>query len=110
MYDNLVRTAQHAIDRNENSFDNHLSNLRTKNTMILLRKDWFIVDWYNRATSATANYIDIARFNELKRRGDIALANDNIDELRQILFELLSIQIHADSGDGMYDVANIIKG
>ena len=110
MYDNLVRTAQHAIDRNENSFDNHLSNLRTKNTMILLRQDWFIVDWYNRATSATANYIDIARFNELKRRGDIALANDNIDELRQILFELLSIQIHADSGDGMYDVANIIKG
>ena len=109
-FDNLARTAQRAIERNENNFDNILDDMRTKNTIILLRQDWFIVDWYQRATSSSANYIDIARFNELKRRGDIALANDNIDVLRQILFELLSIQIHADSGDGMYDVANIIKG
>ena len=78
--------------------------------MILLRQDWFIVDWYQRAVVSSVNYMDVSRFNELKRMGDMALANDDIDQLRQILFELLSIQIHSDSGEGMFDIANIIKG
>ena len=109
-FDNLARTAQRAIERNENNFDNILDDMRTKNTIILLRQDWFIVDWYQRATSSSANYIDIARFEELKRLGDQALESDDIDQLRQILFDLLAIQIHPNSGDGMFDVANIVKG
>lgn len=109
-FDNIARTAQRAIERNENNFDNILDDMRTKNTIILLRQDWFIVDWYQRATSSSANYIDIARFEELKRLGDQALESDNIDQLRQILFDLLAVQIHPDSGEGMFDVANIVKG
>lgn len=109
-FDSLVRTAQRSIDRNDADFDNILDNLKTKNTVILLRQDWFIVDWYQRATASTSNYLDLARFHELKRMGDQALANDEIDQLRGILFELLSIQIHADSGEGMFDIANIVKG
>ena len=46
----------------------------------------------------------------LKRRGDQALADDNIDQLKKILIELLSIQINTDSGERMYDIANIVKG
>ena len=42
--------------------------------------------------------------------GNVALENDDIDQLRQILFELLSIQIHSGSGDGMFDNVNIVKG
>ena len=109
-FDTLVRTAQRSIDRNDADFDNILDNLKTKNTIILLRQDWFIVDWYQRATSSTSNYLDQARFRELKRMGDQALANDDIDQLRSVLFELLSIQIHSDSGEGMFDIANIVKG
>lgn len=109
-FDSLVRTAQRSIDRNDADFDNILDNLKTKNTVILLRQDWFIVDWYQRATASTSNYLDLARFRELKRMGDQALANDEIDQLRGILFELLSIQIHTDSGEGMFDIANIVKG
>ena len=109
-FDSLVRTAQRSIDRNDADFDNILDNLKTKNTIILLRQDWFIVDWYQRATSSASNYLDQARFRELKRIGDQALANDDIDQLRSVLFELLSIQIHSDSGEGMFDIANIVKG
>ena len=109
-FDSLIRTAQRSIDRNDADFDNILDNLKTKNTIILLRQDWFIVDWYQRATSSTSNYLDQARFRELKRMGDQALANDDIDQLRSVLFELLSIQIHSDSGEGMFDIANIVKG
>ena len=90
--------------------DNILDSMRTKNTIILIRQDWFIVDWYQRSVASSANYIDIARFNELKKLGDAALANDDIDQLRQILFELLAIKISSDSGDGMFDIANIVKG
>ena len=109
-YDSLVRTAQRSIDRNDADFDNILDNLKTKNTVILVRQDWFIVDWYKRATASSANYLDQARFRELKRLGDQALASDNINQLRSVLFELLSIQIHSDSGEGMFDIANIVKG
>lgn len=109
-FDNLVRTAQRAIERNDNSFDNILDNMKTKNTIILLRQDWFIIDWYQRVTSSATNYIDMVRFNELKRLGDQALEADDIERLRQILFDLLAIRIHSDSGNGMFDIANIVKG
>ena len=109
-FDNLARTAQRSIDRDDTDFDNILDNLKTKNTVILLRQDWFIVDWYKRAVSSSSNYLDQARFRELKRMGDQALVQDDIDQLRTVLFELLTIQIHTDSGEGMFDIANIIKG
>lgn len=109
-FDSLVRTAQRSIDRNDTDFDNILDNLKTKNTVIMVRQDWFIIDWYKHVTASSANYLDQARFLELKRMGDQALASDNIDQLRTILFELFSIQINSDSGEGMFDIANIIKG
>jgi hypothetical protein len=87
-----------------------MSNMRTVNTVVLIRQDWFIVDWYRRATANSANYLDKAKFISLKRAGDQAVAAKRIDTLRQILFDLLEIQINANTGDGMFDVANIIKG
>ena len=108
-FDNLVRSAQRSIDRNDADFDNILENLKTKNTIILLRQDWFVVDWYKRATASGANYLDVNRFHDLKRRGDQAMANDDMDKLRQVLFELLSIKIDPDHSDSMFDVANIIR-
>ena len=109
-FDNLTRTAQRSIDRNDTDFDNILDSMKTKNTMILNRQDWFIVDWYQRSVTSPSNYSDVTRFRQLKQLGDQALANDDIDQLRRVLYELLSIQIHADSGAGMFDIANIIKG
>jgi molecular chaperone DnaK len=109
-FDNLTRTAQRSIERNDPDFDNILDSMKTKNTLILLRQDWFIVDWYKRAIANPNNYIDVQKYNELRQMGNVALENDDIDQLRQILFELLSIQIHSGSGDGMFDNVNIVKG
>ncbi len=109
-FDTLARTAQRSIDSNDVDFDNILDNLRTKNTQILFKQDWFIIDWYQDATASSANYLDKNKFINLKRRGDQALADDNIDQLKKILIELLSIQINTDSGERMYDIANIVKG
>lgn len=109
-FDNLTRSAQRSIEHNDSDFDNYLDSMKTKNTLILLRQDWFVVDWYQRAVANPNNYIDIQKYNELKQMGNAALANDDIDQLRQILFELLSIQINSGSGDGMFDNVNIVKG
>ena len=109
-FDALTKTAQKSIDRNDSDFDNILSNLKMINTNVLVRQDWFIVDWYRDATSNSANYLDKSRFQELKRLGDQALANDDMAKLRQVLSELLSIRVHVSSGDGMYEVVNILKG
>lgn len=108
-FDNLVRSAQRSIDRNDADFDNILENLKTKNTIIFLRQDWFVVDWYKRIIASGANYLDVNRFHDLKRLGDQAMANDDMDKLRQVLFELLSIKIDTDHSDSMFDVANIIR-
>ncbi len=109
-FDNLTRTAQRSIDRNDENFDNILDSMKTTNTLILLRQDWFVVDWYQRAIANPNNYIDMQKYSELRQQGDASLANDDIDQLRKILFELFSIQIRSDSGDGMSDNANVVKG
>ena len=109
-FDNLARSAQKAIENSDNNFDNLLDSMKTKNTLILLRQDWFVVDWYKRAIANPNNYIDVQKYNELRQLGNAALENDDIDQLRQILLELLSIQIHGGSGDGMFDNVNIVKG
>lgn len=109
-FDNLTRTAQRSINHNDDDFNNILDSMKGKNTIILLRQEWFVVDWYQRAISNPNNYIDLQKFYELKRQGDAALSNDNINQLRLVLFDLLSIQIHADSGDGMFDNVNVVKG
>ncbi|MGM9553504.1 MAG: Hsp70 family protein [Faecousia sp.] len=109
-FDNLTRTAQRSIERNDADFDNIFDNMKNKNTVILLRQDWFVVDWYRRTVSSSANFIDRKRFTELKQQGDRALAEGDIMRLREILFGLFAIRIHTDSGDSMFDIANIIKG
>ena len=109
-YENLVKTAQRSIDRGDTDFDNILESLRIKNTVILFRQDWFVIDWYKRMVASPSGYLDQTRYRELKRMGDQAVAAGSIDQLRAILAELTSIRIHAASDENMFDIANIIKG
>jgi len=109
-FDSLVRTAQKSINNNDPDFDNILNNIRTKNTTILFRQDWFVVDAYKRAVNTPANFVDQAKFLELRDAGNKALAADDMNMLRMILINLWSIQINFDSGEGMFDIANIVKG
>lgn len=109
-FDALARSAQRSIDHNDGDFSNILDNMKTKNFVILLAQDWFVVDWFKRITESPAGYTDRARFFELKRLGNQALANDDIGKLRTILLELSSIRITNGSDENMFDMANIVKG
>ena len=109
-FDNLARTAQRAIDRNDRDFENHLNELKGKNFEILWRQDWFVVENFKWITSSPHHFSDPARFKELVGMGMNALQNDDIDGLRQVVGHLWQIQIDTGSDTDMLDIANIIRG
>ncbi len=109
-YEAVVRAGERAIENNDPDFENLLRNLRMKNTVILFRQDWYVIDWYRRLTMSAAHFTDKDKFRELKAQGDRRLANGDIDGLRSVMLDLWEIQIGVDTGENMFDVANIVKG
>lgn len=106
-FNNLVRTAQRSI--NEPIFARYLDELRGKIFNILWRQDWFIVESFKYRIQNPNDYIDSRRFAELKTRGLTCLANNNIEELRTIIFELVKIT-KSDSNSDAQSIINIIRG
>lgn len=109
-FDNLVRTAQRSIDRNDRDFESHLNELKGKNFEILWRQDWFVVDVFKRMESSPHYIADEARFKELVAMGMSSLQNDDIDGLRQVVGHLWQIQIDIGSDIDMADITNVIRG
>lgn len=109
-FDNLTRTAQRSIERNDLDFENQLEELKNKNFIILWRQDWFVIKWFNLMVANSHQFSDHVRFEELKRRGLSCVKNDQIDALRTVIAELWDIQITDSLGENMFDVANIVKG
>ena len=109
-FDALTRTARRAAEDDDPNFDNILKSMRVKNTVVLLRQDWFVIDWYKAVSASPAGCVDPARFRELKQMGDRALAEDKMEDLRDALFGLLDIRVDQNTGDGMFDAANIVRG
>lgn len=109
-FENLSRSAQRSIDRNDSDFENILENMRIKNASILLKQDWFIVDMYRAYASSPLGYIDQAQFRALKEMGDKALRNNDMETLRKALVGLASIRVGDTGDEAMFDVANVIRG
>ena len=109
-FDNLVRTAQRAIDRNDRDFDIHLNELKGKSFEILWRQDWFVAGKFKWMASSPHHFADPARFRELVAAGKAAMQKDDMARLRQIIGELWQIQIGSSTDTDMLDSANIIRG
>ena len=109
-FDNLVRTAQRSIDRNDKDFESHLNELKGKNFEFLWRQDWFVVERFKWMESSPHHFADPARFKELVAIGMSSLQNDDIDGLRKVVGNLWQIQIDTGSDTDMLDIANIIRG
>lgn len=109
-FDNQAQAAQRAIDRNDPDFENLLQQLRVKNFEILWREDWFVIDWFKRMISMPYNYADREKFFALKKKGESCVANDKIEDLRQVIRGLWSIEISETSFADMVEKANIVRG
>lgn len=109
-FDNLARTAQRSIDRNDKDFEHHLDELRGKNFEILWRQDWFVVERFKSMINSPHLFADKRRFEELANIGAQVMRSDDIEKLRAVVAQLSMIQIGGGSDNEMFDVANIIRG
>ena len=109
-FDNLAKTAQRSIDRNDKDFEHHLDELRGKNFEILWRQDWFVVERFKWMVSSPHLFADKHRFAELAKIGAQFMRSDDIDKLRSVVGELYSIKVVSGSENELMDVANIIRG
>lgn len=109
-FDNLEKTAQRSIDRNDKDFEHHLDELNRKNIEILWRQDWFVVEQFKSMVGSPHQYADKHRFEELARVGTQLMRADDIDKLRGVVAELWTIRIGGVSDNDIFDAANIIRG
>ncbi len=109
-FDNLSKTAQRSIDRNDKDFEHHLDELKGKNFEILWRQDWFVVERFKSIINSPHLFADKRRFEELTQLGTQFLRSDDIEKLRATVVQLSMIQIGGGSDNDMFDVANIVRG
>ncbi len=109
-FDNLTKTAQRSVDRNDKDFEHHLDELKGKNFAILWRQDWFVVERFKGMVSSPHLFTDKHRFEELTKIGTQLMRSDDIEKLRAVVAELYSVQIGGSPEDEMFDVVNIIRG
>jgi len=109
-FDNLVKTAQRSIERNDKDFENQLNELKGKNFQILWRQDWFVVDRFQSLAKSPHHFADRRRHQELVSLGTQFLQADDIGKLREIVAQLFAIQIDLGSEYEMFDAVNIIRG
>lgn len=109
-FDALVRTAQHSIDINGNDFESHLSELRSKNIVILWRSDEFIVARFQWLAQSPEQFADHAQYGRLVDKGRSALASQDFDKLRDILIHLDNMRFTRIGEEEMLAMANIVRG
>ena len=108
-FDNLARTAQRSIDRNDSDFENQLGELRQKVFEILWRQDWFVVERFKWMASSPQHFSDTESFEELVRLGMSYLEGDDVSSLRQIVAQLEDIRIDGGPEIDILDIVNIVR-
>lgn len=108
-FDNLVKTAQRAIDNNSGDFESHLDDLRGRNFMILWRQDWFVIERFKWLAEDSYLFPDAREHAQLVAAGAEALKANDIDKLRAAVAHLDSIRIGSAGEDDMLAGANIVR-
>lgn len=108
-FDNLVKTAQRALENNSSDFESHLDDLRGRNFMILWRQDWFVIDHFKRLAQASYLFSDTREHAQLVAVGTEAIKANDIDKLRAVVGQLISIQVGSAGDDDMMAGANIVR-
>jgi molecular chaperone DnaK len=109
-FDNLAKTAQSSIDRNDKNFEPHLAELNSKIFGVLWRQDWFVIKRFKYLASTPHRFTDKPQFAELVQAGELAVRSDDIERLRTVVAHLSMIQIGGGSIDASFEAANIIRG
>jgi len=107
-FDNAVRSAKRAIELNDSSFENYVSELRGKNWEILWRQDSFVIGRFQWLSKSPHLFPDRLAFGQLVAVGQKATAEDDMHQLRAVVGAMENKRIHLGGDDGMSEGANII--
>ena len=107
-FDNAVRSAKRAIELNDSSFENYVSDLRGKNWEILWRQDSFVIARFQWLSKSPHLFPDRHEFGQLVAVGQKATAEDDMHQLRAVVGAMENKRIHIGGDDGMSEGANII--
>ncbi len=108
-FDNLVKTAQRAIDNKSGDFESHLDELRGKNFIILWRQDWFVIDRFKWLSEDSHLFPDSREHALLVNAGAEALKAGDLGKFRQLVAQLDSARIGSGNDDQMMVSANIVR-
>lgn len=97
--ENLIRTAQRAIDNKSPDFENLLDQLRGKTFQILWREDWFVIARFKWLAGHSHLFPDRRQHAKLVAAGEDAVRSDDIDKLRAIIGQLYSLKPHTTDDD-----------
>jgi len=109
-FDNLARTAQVDIDNNKSDFESHLDDLRSKSYLILWRQDWFVINRFKSLAEHAYLFNNAEEHTTLVTAGNEALRANDLDKLRQIIYQLDMMRVGSSNEDEMLSSSNIVRG
>lgn len=109
-FDTLARTAQEAIKKNSQDFENLLAQLWGKTGDILRRQEWFIIDRFKWMAESPHLFTDANHHMELVTLGKEAIQADDIEKLRNIVALMDALRIDSGSDSDMLAATNIVRG
>lgn len=109
-FDNLARTAQNDINNNGRDFESHLDELRSKSYLILWRQDWFVINRFKSLSEHSYLFSNSEEHSSLVTAGNEALRANDLDKLRQVVYQMDMIRVGSSNEDEMFSSANIVRG
>ena len=98
------------IDQNGRKFEKYNSDIRIKFFQILWRQDWYIIERFKEISNRPSWFSNKDQFKELVSDGNLALENDEIEELRTIYNKLSRNADKRNIDTVIPNLANIVRG
>ncbi|MBR1980707.1 Hsp70 family protein [Candidatus Proelusimicrobium excrementi] len=109
-FDNLVASAKRMLERETHEFEDYISEIKTKLFAMLWKRDWFVVARFQNLIEKPFLFSNKDKFKELVAKGHAAIQADQINSLRQVVFELEDIRQGGATIMDDSDITNIVRG
>lgn len=108
-FEALQAATERLIGSPGQAFDANIQDLNGKIITILRRQDWFTVDRFNWYAEAPYLFADIKVYEHLISEGRKAIANNDVEALREVLNHLDRQRITSPEADDLIATTNIVK-
>jgi molecular chaperone DnaK len=108
--ENLHKSSTRVISKPSGEFEALLEEMRTLIFGILWRQDWFVLDRYKKYKQNPHNFADPAKYSQLIARGDSALAANDLETVKEVVYMLSALKLGSSDEREMFSSSNIVRG